>query len=243
MLRKHARLVDQVLKGIWAEQQAPPDITLVGIGGYGRGQLFPHSDVDVLLLLPRPLARADVPFVERFIGMLWDIGLEIGHSVRTIAECETEMVSDYTVKTSLLEHRRIDGSRSLYAAFTEAFDAAMDVQAFYEAKALEQQQRHMKYHDTAYNLEPNIKESPGGLRDLQTVIWIAMAAGLGRSWSELAKAGLITMSEARTVTRQERFIGYLRVRGQDLLRGGAGGPPGIRPSERAGRRDRSCRRR
>ena len=88
----------------------------------------------------------------------------------------------------------------------------MDVRAFYEAKTLEQQQRHLKYHDTAYNLEPNVKESPGGLRDLQTVIWIARAAGLGRSWRELAHAGLITMSEARTVSRQERFIGALRVR-------------------------------
>ena len=88
----------------------------------------------------------------------------------------------------------------------------MDVRQFYEAKALEQQQRHLKYHDTAYNLEPNLKESPGGLRDLQTVIWIARAAGLGRTWRELAKAGLITLQEARTVSRQERFIGGLRVR-------------------------------
>ena len=88
----------------------------------------------------------------------------------------------------------------------------MDARHFYEAKALEQQQRHLKYHDTAYNLEPNVKESPGGLRDLQTVLWIARAAGLGRSWRELAKAGLITMQEARTVSRQERFIGALRVR-------------------------------
>ncbi len=83
---------------------------------------------------------------------------------------------------------------------------------FYDAKALEQQQRHLKYHDTAYNLEPNLKESPGGLRDLQTVLWIALAAGLGRTWRELAKAGLITMDEARTVSRQQRFIGALRVR-------------------------------
>ena len=144
--------------------------------------------------------------------MLWDIGLEVGHSVRTIAECEAEMAGDVTVRTSLLEHRLIAGSRRLYRRFRRAFAAAMDARHFYEAKVLEQQQRHLKYHDTAYNLEPNLKESPGGLRDLQTVLWIARAAGLGRSWRELAQAGLITMQEARTVSRQERFIGALRVR-------------------------------
>jgi len=212
LLREHARLVDRVLVGIWEEQGATADVALVAVGGYGRGQLFPHSDVDVLILLPRALDREGTPFVERFIGLLWDIGMEIGHSVRTVADCEAEMAGDITVKTSLLEHRLIKGSRALFAEFRRAFAAAMDVRAFYEAKVLEQQQRHLKHHDTAYNLEPNVKESPGGLRDLQTVIWIARAAGLGHSWRELAKAGLMTMSEARTVSRQERFIGALRAR-------------------------------
>ena len=122
------------------------------------------------------------------------------------------MAADITVKTSLLEHRCVAGSRPLCRAFERAFAAAIDAPLFYEAKVLEQQQRHLKYHDTAYNLEPNVKESPGGLRDLQTVLWIARAAGLGRTWRELAQAGLMTMQEARTVSRQERLIGALRVR-------------------------------
>ncbi len=122
------------------------------------------------------------------------------------------MAADVTIKTSLLEHRWVAGSRSLHRAFGRAFAAALDVPFFYEAKTLEQQQRHLKYHDTAYNLEPNVKESPGGLRDLQTVLWIARAAGLGRTWRELAQAGLITRQEARTVSRQEGLIGALRVR-------------------------------
>ncbi len=212
LLREHARLVDRVLAGVWSAMGGPVTAALVAVGGYGRGQLFPHSDVDVLILLPAPLDEAGTGFVERFVGMLWDIGLETAHSVRTIAECEAEMAADITIRTSLLEHRRLAGSRVLYDAFRKAFAAAMDVRAFYEGKMLEQQQRHLKYHDTAYNLEPNVKESPGGLRDLQTVLWIARAAGLGRAWRELAKAGLITMQEARTVSRQERFIGALRVR-------------------------------
>ncbi len=194
------------------ELGAPLDAALVAVGGYGRGQLFPHSDVDVLILLPSALDAAGTAFVESFLGTLWDIGLEIGHSVRTIAECEAEMAADITIKTSLLEHRWVAGSRSLHRAFGRAFAAALDVPLFYEAKTLEQQQRHLKYHDTAYNLEPNVKESPGGLRDLQTVLWIARAAGLGRTWRELAQAGLITRQEARTVSRQEGLIGALRVR-------------------------------
>ena len=97
------------------------------------------------------------------------------------------------MRTSLLEHRHLAGSRAAVPAISSAtFDAALDVRAFYDAKALEQQQRHLKYHDAAYNLEPNVKESPGGLRDLQTVIWIARAAKLGRSWRELARNGLMT---------------------------------------------------
>jgi len=212
LLRDAARVVDRVLVAIWNELVAPPDLALVGVGGYGRGQLFPHSDVDVLILLPRELDAEDTVFVERFVGMLWDIGLDAAHSVRTIAECEREMASDVTVRTSLLEHRFIAGSRRFYGKFRRAFAAAMDPRQFYAAKALEQQQRHLKYHDTAYNLEPNLKESPGGLRDLQTVLWIARAAGLGRSWRELAQAGLITMQEARTVSREERLIGALRAR-------------------------------
>ena len=182
------------------------------MGGYGRGQLFPHSDVDILILLPAALDDAGTAFVERFVGMLWDIGLDAGHSVRTIAECEAEMAGDITIRTSLLEHRLVAGSRPLFRRFGRAVALATEPRHFYEAKTLEQQQRHLKYHDTAYNLEPNLKESPGGLRDLQTVLWIARAAGLGRSWRDLAKAGLITMQEARTVSRQERFIGALRVR-------------------------------
>jgi [protein-PII] uridylyltransferase len=182
------------------------------VGGYGRGQLFPHSDVDILILLPGALDAAGTTFVERLVGTLWDIGLEAGHSVRTIAQCADEMAADITIRTSLLEHRFIVGSRPLHREFARSVAAAMDVPSFYEAKMLEQQQRHLKYHDTAYNLEPNVKESPGGLRDLQTVLWIARAAAVGRGWRELAQAGLITMQEARTVSRQERLIGALRVR-------------------------------
>jgi [protein-PII] uridylyltransferase len=213
LLSRHAALVDRIVRGIWLEVGPPRGGSQVAVGGYGRGELFPHSDIDVLILLPRPLEPgAGTLSIERFIGMLWDAGLEVAHSVRTIEECETEMANDITIATSLLEHRLLAGSRPLYDRFRRRFAASLDVRSFFEAKALEQQQRHLRYQDTAYNLEPNVKESPGGLRDLQTIIWIARAAELGHSWRALATHGLMTASEAREVTRHERAIDDLRIR-------------------------------
>jgi len=215
LLRGHARLVDRTIREVWRASGMPWRAALVAVGGYGRGQLYPHSDVDVLILLAAEAGGAgagDTAAIERFLAALWDVGLEASHAVRTVAECVSEMAADATVRTSLLEHRWLAGDRRLCREFGRAFADAMDPCAFFEAKALEQQQRHLKHHDAAYNLEPNVKESPGGLRDLQTVIWIARAAGIGRTWRELARAGLMTMTEARAVSRQERLIGALRVR-------------------------------
>ncbi len=211
LLREHARLVDRVVRSVWRESDMPVELALLAVGGYGRGQLFPHSDVDLLILLPEGMI-APAATIQRFFAALWDIGIELGHAVRTIAECESEMTRDVTIRTSLLENRVLEGSRRLARAFRIMFAEKMDIRAFYAAKALEQQQRHHKFNDAIYNLEPNVKESPGGLRDLQTVIWISRAAGLGKTWAELAKHGLMTIAEARAVSRQERFIGAMRVR-------------------------------
>ncbi|MEO8344078.1 MAG: [protein-PII] uridylyltransferase [Betaproteobacteria bacterium] len=211
LLREHARLVDRVVRSVWREAPMPVELALLAVGGYGRGQLFPHSDVDLLILLPENV-DAPAAAIERFFAALWDVGIELGHAVRTVAQCGTEMAGDVTIRTSLLENRLLEGSRSLAKAFHTMFATHLDIRAFYAAKALEQQQRHQKYNDAIYNLEPNVKESPGGLRDLQTVLWISRAAGLGRSWVELVKHGLMTMAEARSVSRQERFIGAMRVR-------------------------------
>jgi [protein-PII] uridylyltransferase len=214
LLAGQARLTDRVLRGLWAEIDPSAGCALVAVGGYGRGELFPHSDVDVVILLPQPLTdlRGGASGIERFIGLMWDTGLEIGHSVRTIDECEVEMEGDAVIRTSLLERRLLAGSRSLYARFGRRFDATLDVRGFYEAKALEQQQRHLRHQDTAYNLEPNLKESPGGRRDLQTILWIARAAGFGRKWREIAAHGLMTPAEARELARNERLIDDLRIR-------------------------------
>jgi [protein-PII] uridylyltransferase len=213
LLQRQAHLTDRIVRGIWGEAGVPPGIALVAVGGFGRGALFPHSDVDVLILLPSPLTNpAAASAIERFIGMLWDTGLEAAHSVRTIDECETEMANDATIRTSLLENRLLAGSRTLCDRFRRRFAATLDVRGFYEAKVLEQQQRHLRHQDTAYNLEPNLKDSPGGLRDLQTVMWIARAAAIGHTWRELVGHGLMTPAEAREVARHERLIAELRIR-------------------------------
>ena len=211
LVRAHARLVDGLIRTIFAECAMPEGLAALAVGGYGRGQLFPHSDVDVLILLQDD-GTIPAGAIEVFFAALWDIGIDLSHAVRTLAECDVEMRGDVTIQTSLLEHRLLAGSRRLFRQFQRHFAVGMDVRAFFAAKSLEQQQRHLKFQDAIYNLEPNVKESPGGLRDLSSVLWIARAAGLGRNWRELARNGLLTTAEARAVSRQERVIGAMRVR-------------------------------
>lgn len=215
-LRKLSSFTDDLLQSLWLRADFPEGCALVAVGGYGRAQLFPYSDVDVLLLLPEGATpQANSPLsarIEGFIGSCWDAGLEIGSSVRTIAECLAESAADVTVQTSLLESRLICGDRVLFAQFQQQYQAQMDPQAFLVAKTLEMRQRHTKYENTPYSLEPNCKESPGGLRDLQLILWVAKAAGLGGSWKELAKSGMATAFEVRQIERNEAVLCLIRAR-------------------------------
>ncbi|MET0209450.1 MAG: [protein-PII] uridylyltransferase [Burkholderiaceae bacterium] len=219
LMRVLAKHVDGTLQALWRQSglaAVTPEAALVAVGGYGRGELFPHSDVDVLLLLPEgltpeqpgPLKGA----IESFITACWDIGLEIGSSVRTLAECLSEAAGDVTVQTALLESRWLAGSKPLVRQFEKAFCQALDPRAFMRAKTLEMRQRHNKYEETPYALEPNCKESPGGLRDLQVLIWIARGASLGKTWLQLASKGLITPFEARQLQRNEGVLKLIRCR-------------------------------
>ena len=209
-LRRQAALVDRQLKEVWASHAMPRDVALAAVGGYGRGELFPCSDVDLLILLSGPADAALARKIELLIGTLWDIGIEVGHSVRTIEECVALAAADITVQTTLLEARLLAGKRELYSRFVRRVADALDPAAFLQAKLLEQEQRHLRYAET--NLEPNIKESAGGLRDLQTVLWIARAAGLGRTWSELVRRAVITRAEMREIQSNEQFLQWLRIR-------------------------------
>ncbi len=215
-LQRLARLADDALKALWTTAGFDTSFALLAVGGFGRGELFPHSDVDVLLLMPDDQSPETTPAlkarIEGFIGQCWDAGLEIGSSVRTVKDCISEASKDVTVQTSLLESRLVVGDPGLYGQFCEQLATAMSPQAFFVAKSLEMRQRHNKFENTPYALEPNCKESPGGLRDLQMILWVAKAAGYGHSWDELAHNGLATAFEARQIKRNEALLSLIRAR-------------------------------
>jgi [protein-PII] uridylyltransferase len=212
LLRTYCRVVDALLRDIWQQYGLAEHACLIAVGGYGRGELFPHSDVDLLILMPEDADAALNQRIESLIGLFWDIGLAVGHSVRTLDECIIEADNDVTIRTNLLEARLLIGNTAAYAKFDQAIDSDVDARLFFAAKLREQEQRHARYHDTAYNLEPNIKESPGGLRDLQTILWISRSMELGTSWHALVKHGLISEREARQIRRHELHLQLLRIR-------------------------------
>jgi [protein-PII] uridylyltransferase len=212
LLRGLRSCVDAILSEAWQASALPANTALVGVGGYGRGELYPCSDVDLLILLgSRPDAITQAK-LEGLVQLLWDLGLEIGHSIRTVDECLTESAADITVQTSLLEARLVIGNEALFGQLQKRYREAMDPQAFFQAKTAEMRLRHAKYEYTAFALEPNCKESPGALRDLQVILWVAKAAGLADSWGQLATRGLITRMEARQLMEKERAFKDIRVR-------------------------------
>ncbi len=210
LLKGLARAVDRVLLRLIHSSSIGKHVAVIAVGGYGRGELFPHSDVDILLLPCGELDADGRARIEQLIGTLWDTGLHIGHSVRTLAECQEEARRDVTVLTSMLESRPIAGPGAIFDQFSKAIVAVLDPQAYFRAKLLEQQQRHTKFQETPYSLEPNCKESPGGLRDLQVMAWVARAAGFGGSWQQIAARGLLTAEEFRLLKRNERTLKEIR---------------------------------
>ena len=210
-LLKHGQLVDSIIRSAWEVLGMGQRAALLAVGGYGRGQLFPHSDIDLLLLLPEATSHSLSSFVEDFIGAMWDIGLEVGHSVRTIQECLCESRQDITVETTLLENRLLAGIPALYHQLNAAVEKHRDPLRFLEGKLLEQQQRHNKHFGVTSNLEPNVKESPGGLRDLHTILWISKAIGVGHNWESLTRNEILTPSEARLIRYSERQLEQIRI--------------------------------
>lgn len=212
LLKNQTQLIDQLLKTVWLQTKIHKGCGLIAVGGYGRGELFPYSDIDLLVLLPEQLPADENLKIESLIGLLWDIGLNVGHSVRTLHECINEASVDVTVQTNLLEARYLAGNKTQYETFLSTVTAQMRPAEFFTAKFKEQDNRHAKFNDTAYNLEPNIKESPGGLRDLHMILWLAQSQSLGKSWLELAKNQLISGQELRQIKRHQRNLQTLRIR-------------------------------
>lgn len=210
-LVSHAALADAVLSEISARLALPPSFCLAAVGGYGRNELFPGSDVDVLLLLPLEPASDQQAILEAWVQACWDVGLEIGHSVRTVDACMFEAEADITVETNLLEARFVWGARTLFDEFAQRFRRRFKAQRFFSGKLAEQQARHARFDDSAYKLEPNLKDSPGGLRDLHTIHWLAHACDIAGGWNGIARAGLLTLAEARRIAREERALSALRI--------------------------------
>jgi [protein-PII] uridylyltransferase len=212
LLKQLSLSIDRLLISIWHQFEMHTDICLIAVGGYGRQTLFPYSDIDLLILLPDHYKDDQQAKIEGLVGTLWDIGLNVGHSVRTYSECLDEAERDVTILTNLIESRLIIGDKRSFNTFYSAIQATVEPVAFLDKKLKEQQNRHAKFNDTAYNLEPNLKESPGGLRDLHMILWIAQSQQSGKTWSDLQKNNIITQKELRQIKRHELYLQNLRVR-------------------------------
>ncbi|EWH03455.1 [protein-PII] uridylyltransferase [Halomonas sp. BC04] len=213
LVHGRAWCLDRLLAIAWALQPWPDDrVALLAVGGYGRGELHPHSDVDLMLLLEHD---DDEPYREpltAFITFLWDIGLEIGHSVRSLADCEREAAGDITVITNLMESRTLAGPERLRDAMKAriAADRMWPADQFFEAKWQEQITRHHRFNNSEYHLEPNIKSSPGGLRDIQMIGWVAKRHFGSQRYEDLVANGFMNDAELRILSQGQAFLWQVR---------------------------------
>lgn len=216
LITTHAWLIDKLLVHAWGQiGNSNPDhknAALIAVGGYGRNELHPCSDIDLLILLPDENTDSHYPVVEKFLHFLWDMGLDIGHSARTIEQCISAAKDDITVATNIMEARYLAGNNKLLIQMLKATstDHIWPSRDFFEAKLEEQLQRHRHYDDTAYNLEPNIKEGPGGLRDIQMILWVTQRHFKTNKMDGLLLLGLLTRKEYRLLTRNRNFLWQVR---------------------------------
>jgi [protein-PII] uridylyltransferase len=211
-----ASAVDDLLAYAWHAGfgEGDDNIALVAVGGYGRGELQPHSDVDLLILLADDAEERHREAIEAFVTLLWDIGLEIGQAVRTVAQCSEAAQADVTTATNLMESRLLAGASALYESMQEATgpERVWPTETFFLAKLNEQKARHRKFDRTAYRLEPNIKEGPGGLRDIQMVGWVAKRHFGVQTLAELVDHGFLTDDEYHRLVRGQELLWAIRWR-------------------------------
>ncbi len=217
-----AKAVDKIINLAWEAQSWPDasDLSLIAVGGYGRGELLPHSDIDLLILTSKDNNKEYKDPISQFLTLLWDIGLQVGQSVRSVSQCVKEAKQDITVATALMESRTLVGSPLLYEKMMAATSGSKvwPIKKFVQAKIDEQKTRHEKYHDVDYALEPNIKTSPGGLRDIQTIAWVSKRHFGAGSFSDLVQLGFLKASEETMLNRGQQFLWKLRY-GLHLLSG------------------------
>ena len=214
LVHLRAAVVDRLLIHLWRmhANYCSNVAALVAVGGYGRGELHPHSDVDIMLLLPDDLPESCEPELSDFVTALWDVGLEIGHSVRTVDQCVEQATADLSVATTLLEARLLDGPGELFAAMQASMtaDRLWPSNQFFKHKRNEQIERHHRYNDTAYNLEPNVKGSPGGLRDIQMIGWVAKRHFGATTIEELVQHRFLTEGQLQRLDEGRAFLWRIR---------------------------------
>ncbi len=215
LVSARAELMDQLLVRAWRRLVSTDadDIALVAVGGYGRHELHPGSDIDLLILLAEDDTADDyADSIERFLLFLWDLKLEVGQSVRSVAECTRQAEQDITVATNLMEARLLSGPPTLFRAMKAASgpDRVWPSADFFRAKIEEQQARHHRFHDSGYNLEPNVKESPGGLRDLQVIGWVAKRHFGAETLHDLVDHHFLTEHEYRALHEAQNFLWKVR---------------------------------
>ena len=214
LVHERARVIDALVTHAWRRFFTTPESgsALVAVGGYGRGELHPASDIDLLILIAPDSHDLYREAIEQFLTFMWDLGLEIGHSVRTVEECIENADQDITVITNLMESRLLAGDAALYEAMrtSTAPDRIWPVDEFFSAKMEEQEKRHAKYFDTAYNLEPNVKEGPGGLRDIQNIAWVAMRHFGATDLQDLVRHQFLTQQEYEDLRDGRSFLWKVR---------------------------------
>ena len=220
LIHERAQAIDIILTLAWDFYHLGNNASLVAVGGYGRGELHPYSDVDLLLLhdeehdleSDNPAHKEFVDNLHMFIALLWDIRLEIGHSVRTVEECINEAADDITIISNLMESRLITGEPALFEQLTAQLspDNIWPTREFTEAKIAEKQRRYRKFNETAYNLEPNIKEGPGGLRDIQIIGWVAKRHFNVDSLKQLIGHNFLTPQEYEQLEKGQNFLWKIR---------------------------------
>jgi [protein-PII] uridylyltransferase len=213
LLHARAEFVDHILRKLWSQHHLDEyQISLVAVGGYGRGELHPYSDIDILLLTPEEISTELEENISAFITQLWDVKLDIGSSVRSVQECIAQATKDITIATNLLEMRLISGTETLTQQLLPLLDqhSFWSSKDFFIAKREEQAKRHQQYHGAAYTLEPNLKANPGGLRDIQTIAWVAKRHFAADSLEELVDHNYLTHDEFFELLECQDYLWRMR---------------------------------